>query len=174
MPPTQFTATVLGCYADNITLHMSPTSDDFFLSQITIDRNPNISDFEGTWLPGNPKHGGSRTVEVDQQDFTRLHGECPLGATVNVTLTYHLSDDGTEYCVDNIDCEQIAVGAQYKAWSEDGNHPDPQTDVGSLSNVLQQQLQVQHQILSLLREARPPQPLPRNRQPGANGAQPRP
>lgn len=169
MSTTQFTATVLGCYLDNVTLHMSPSDGNFFLSQITLDRNPSISDFEGCWLPGNPKRGGSRSVEVDQQDFTRLHDECALGTTVQVTLTYHLSDDETQYCVDNVDCMRIVVQAQYKRSPEAGNYPDPPAAVGDLAHTVQQQLLVQRQILSILQEARPSQPTPRSHQATANG-----
>lgn len=106
----QFTATVLGSTPDNITLHMSPSEDNFFLTQITMDRNSGVSGFVGTWAPGSPKHA-SRSVEVDDEDFSRLHNECAQDATVQVTLTYHL--DGIQCVVENIDCAQVTVQPLY-------------------------------------------------------------
>ncbi|MEO8905982.1 MAG: hypothetical protein ABI488_25770 [Polyangiaceae bacterium] len=170
MPSTRFSATVLGCYDSTITLHMSPTAEGFYLSQITIDLNPDTNGFDGCWARGNARHGGSRSVEVGQADFDRLHAECPTGATVTVTITYHDSPSGNgEVCIDDMDCVQATLTAALMRITHQLGDGGVLGLLTRSNELAEQQLQMQKETLELLREARTvagvqgPGPAPRAR-----------
>lgn len=118
MTTTRFAATVYSCSPNIIVLRMPAPyiPDDFYLYQISLCLNTGVAGFVGCWQPGNPTHGGSRSVDVDQADFSRLYAECVGTTAVAVTLTYH--DGGNSgYCIDNIDCAPITQTASSFAQS---------------------------------------------------------
>lgn len=157
MPTTSFTATVIGCNSSNITLHMAPATNIFNLSQITIDFNSGVSGFSGCWTSGTVAHGGSRTVEVDPTDYTRLQSECVLNATVTVTITFH--DNGGQHCIDNIDCVQATLAHALSALTKISAQLDESnvlSGIRTLNETARAQLAVHERVLaSLEQQARP-------------------
>jgi hypothetical protein len=173
MSTTRFPARVYSCSTDTIVLKMSAPyiADDFFLSQIIIYLNSGITGFSGCWQPGNPQHGGSRTIEAGTTEFNRLYNECIGATTVTATLTYH--DGGSSgYCIDCIDCPQPTIHSALIAL----NQISSQLGTGSVTAEIRRsneialaQLKVQEQILQLLQAAQHVPPPPPPGQPGEPG-----
>jgi hypothetical protein len=103
MTTTILSARVASADAFTIVLRTTPMTP-LFLSQITIALNTGLATLVGRVQPGDPTHGGSRTIQADPTDFSRLLGECLPGATVKVTLTYDAS-----YNVSALDCSPAAL-----------------------------------------------------------------
>lgn len=154
MPTTRFAANVYSVSPQIIVLRMPPPyiSDDFYLYQISICLNSGIQGFDGCWLSGNPSHGGSRSVDVDPTDFSRLYSECNGATAVTVTLTYH--DGGSSaLCVDYIDCTRATLHTALMAMHQMGTQfgtSSMVTEMRRANEIASVQLRVQEQILELL------------------------